>query len=74
MDDCVREFWCFWIESRQEWHVMLGDTKTLGPFPAIGYAVGATLRLLGRGEVEFECTLDSGECYHYEADDEFWQN
>lgn len=70
----VREFWCIWFEQRQEWHVILGNLEMLGPFPAIGYATNEAYKVLGRGEVEFVCEFDGGECFHYHADEEFWQH
>lgn len=68
----VKEFWCLWFESRQEWHVFFDDLRRLGPFPSIGTAVGCTLSFLERAESEFQCTEDTGEAYRYQADEEFY--
>lgn len=69
----VEEFAVIWFESIQAWTVLLPNHLVLhNNFGAVGYAVGAALDYLGRGEAEFDCVEDSGEFYRFAKCDEFW--
>lgn len=69
----IEEFAVVWFESTQAWVVLLPNHAVLHKdFGAVGYATGAALEYLGRGEAEFDCVEDSGEFYRFAKCDEFW--
>jgi hypothetical protein len=69
----IEEFCCIWIEQSQKWVLLLPDGTVIDRnFGAIGYAVGAALDVTGRGEIEFDCVVDTGEFYRYMRCDEYW--
>lgn len=69
----VEEFSVIWFESDQKWMAVFPTGVVLdNKFGAVGYATGAALDYLGRGEAEFDCVDDYGDFYRYAKCDEFW--
>lgn len=69
----VEEFSVIWFESDQKWIAVFPTGVVLdNKFGAVGYATGAALDYLGRGEAEFDCVDDYGDFYRYAKCDEFW--
>lgn len=69
----VEEFSVIWFESDQKWMAVFPTGVVLdNNFGAVGYATGAALDYLGRGEAEFDCVDDYGDFYRYAKCDEFW--
>jgi hypothetical protein len=69
----VEEFSVIWFESDQKWIAVFPTGVVLdNKFGAVGYATGAALDYLGRGEAEFDCLDDYGDFYRYAKCDEFW--
>lgn len=69
----VEEFVCVWFHRGDGgWHVILDNTALFGPFPSVGHAKNAALRVTKRAEAEFTCDEDTGCFYRFIKDDEWW--
>lgn len=69
----IEEFTVQWFESRQKWIAIFPNGHVIDDgFGAVGYAISAAYQYLNRGEVEFECTEDTGSYQRYEKDEEYW--
>jgi hypothetical protein len=70
----VTEFTLVYLESIQEWVVILGNGSYLrGGWGSVGYAHGAALNVLGRGEYEFDEVESSNNYSRYEQDETYWR-
>ena len=69
------EFACVWMESIQEWMVLLPNGKVLRgdkPWGGLGSAANEAMELLQRGACAWSVESSNGSYYSYQKDEEFW--
>lgn len=69
----VEEFCLVWMESAQQWFVVMDNGSVLQDrFGSVGLAQKAALSALGRFECEFYVSDDGGDFYRFQRDDDHW--